>query len=63
MNSAQNLADENKRLRLALEILRQYPDFDAGGPLPEMLDQVLAGQPAPMLEALDKLPLGQLSNP
>ena len=52
------LGNENWRLRDALRIVREYPDFDAGGALPEMLDQVLRGEPAPMLDALDRLALG-----
>ena len=40
-------------LRAALSIVREYPDFDKGGPLPEMMDQVLRGEPSPMLAALD----------
>ena len=39
-------------LRAALSIVREYPDFDEGGPLPEMMDQFLRGEPSPMLAAL-----------
>ena len=42
-------------LRAALRLVREYPDFDQGGPLPEMMDQVLRGEPSPMLAALDRL--------
>ena len=51
-------ATEIERLRTAICIVREYPDFDGGGALPEMLDQVLRGDPAPMLDALDRLTLG-----
>ena len=45
-------ADEIERLWHALDLVRQHPEFDEGGPMVEMMDQVLAGEPAPMLEAL-----------
>lgn len=45
-------ADEIERLRAALAAVRQHPDFDDGGPLAEMMDQVLRGDPAPMLDKL-----------
>ena len=48
-------ANEIERLRAALGVVRQYPDFDGGGPLPEMIDQVLCGAPSPMLDFLDRL--------
>ena len=48
-------AIEIERFRAALEIVRQYPDFDSGGPLPEMMDQVLRGEPSTMLDFLDWL--------
>jgi hypothetical protein len=51
-------AEEIERLRAALAIVREYPDFDAGGALPEMIDQVLGGKPAPMLDTLNRLGLG-----
>ena len=51
-------ADEIERLRTAISIVREYPDFDSGGALPEMMDQVLRGLPAPMLDTLDLLGLG-----
>ena len=46
---------ENAKLRTALSVVRAYPDFDDGGPLPEMMDQVLRGERAPMLEKLAEL--------
>ena len=45
-------ANEIEQLRAALAAVREYPDFDDGGPLPEMMDQVLRGEPAPMLDKL-----------
>lgn len=42
----------------ALAIVRQYPDFDAGGPLAEMMDEVLAGKPARLLAAVEALSEG-----
>jgi hypothetical protein len=36
----------------ALDLVRHHPEFDDGGPMAEMMDQVLAGQPAPMLAAV-----------
>lgn len=39
----------------ALAIVRQYPDFDAGGPLAEMMDEVLAGKPARLLASVEAL--------
>ena len=46
---------ELERLRVALATVREYPDFDEGGPLPEMIDQVMSGSPSPMLEKLHEL--------
>jgi hypothetical protein len=42
-------------LEEALRLVREYPDFDEGGPLAEMMDQVLAGQPSPLLAKIDEL--------
>ena len=42
-------------LRAALSIVREYPDFDQGGPLPEMMDQVLRWEPSPMITSLGRL--------
>ena len=50
--TCQLAADEIERLRAALSVVREYPDFDEGGPFPEMMDQVLRGERAPMLEKL-----------
>lgn len=38
------------RIEAALRILREYPDFDAGGPLPQMIDDVLEAKYNDMLE-------------
>jgi hypothetical protein len=35
---------EIRVLRQVLEIVRQYPDFDEGGPIPEMFDEALEGK-------------------
>lgn len=48
----QHLIDTIEVLREALHIVRQYPDFDAGGPIPQMIDDVLAGRKSAMLESL-----------
>jgi hypothetical protein len=54
INALQAMLREAKaeicKLRAALELVREYPDFDEGGPLAEMMDQVLAGEPTPMLD-------------
>jgi hypothetical protein len=56
VSNGQELCEEAaakiERLRAALEVVREYPDFDDGGPLPDMMDQVLRGEPSPMLEKL-----------
>lgn len=46
------MRQENERLRRALETVRQYPDFDAGGPLPAMIDAALSGAPETPAEEL-----------
>lgn len=43
----------------ALAIVRQYPDFDAGGPLADMMDEVLAGKPARLLASVEALAAGR----
>lgn len=48
----QHLIDTIEDLRTALHIVRQYPDFDYGGPLPQMIDDVLSGRRSAMLESL-----------
>ena len=43
---------EIERLRYALDLVRNHPEFDDGGPMADMMDQVLRGARAPMLDAL-----------
>lgn len=51
-------AVEQQPAMSALAIVRQYPDFDAGGPLADMMDEVLAGRPAPLLSSVLALAAG-----
>ena len=44
-----------QQLTAALELIREYPEFDEKSPFTDMMDQVLAGEPAPLLEMVDKL--------
>lgn len=45
-------ADTLERMCRVLEMVRQYPDFDGGGPLPDAIDAVLSGAPETKGEAL-----------
>ena len=49
------LRREKDVLRATIEIARQHPDFDAGGPIAEMLDEALSGKTPHMVEALERL--------
>jgi len=46
--------DDIEELRTALHIVREYPDFDEGGPIPSMIDDVLMGRKSPMIESYNK---------
>lgn len=50
--SLRGIAGELNRLRYALDLVRSHPEFDEGGPMADMMDQVLSGARAPMLDAL-----------
>ena len=47
--------DDIETLRTALHLCREYPDFDDGGPIPEVIDAVLMGRPSPMIESYNKI--------
>jgi hypothetical protein len=55
-DAAQSVAwmlNQNSALTQALIVMRGYPDFDDGiGPLPKMMDDVLAGAGSEVLEFL-----------
>lgn len=58
MDMLHKLKAERERTRVlhtALSIVRNYPDFDNGGPLADMMDDVLAGRPSQMLQSLDMI--------
>lgn len=44
---------EVERLRRAIEIVRQHPSFDAGGPMVEMMDAVIAGEKSTLLDYVE----------
>jgi len=46
------LRERMGRLEEVLRIVRQYPDFDGGGPMPDMIDDELNGKPSVMLEGM-----------
>jgi hypothetical protein len=46
-------------LTRVLELVRQYPDFDGGGPLADAMDQALRGEPVPLLDTIDSLAHGE----
>ncbi len=48
------LQKENTVLKWAIAIVRQHPDFDDGGPLAEMMDEVLAGKYPELLNTMSK---------
>ena len=46
------LRERLNRLETALRIVREYPDFDGGGPLPDMIDDELAGRQSACVQTL-----------
>ena len=46
---------ENAWLRGTLAIVRQYPGFDDGGPLAEMIDEALAGKKPELLKNIERI--------
>lgn len=42
-------------LEEALRIVRQHPDFDDGGPMADMMDNVLEGKSHPMLDLMARI--------
>lgn len=42
--------EREARMRDALIVVRHHPAFDDGGPMAKMMDQVIGGQPSPLLE-------------
>jgi hypothetical protein len=57
VSAAENAALRERmgRLEEVLRIVRQYPDFDGGGPMPDMIDDELEGKPSVMLEGMKNI--------
>jgi hypothetical protein len=50
----------NDMLLSVIGIVRNYPDFDNGGPLADMMDEALAGKRPTLLDARDALAQGRI---
>jgi hypothetical protein len=45
---------EIQMLRQVLMIVREYPDFDEGGVIPDMINEALQGKMPELLKSLDQ---------